>query len=298
MLVLSCGKTYDPGPETIPPPGNHSVESIYTLLAVQPISVAVDADAGGSFRGSGGTNFQFPDSAFVSAQGVPVTGNVLVTVSEYLNKADMLFSGVLPTAGGMPLISGGEISLQATQNGQPLAMAPGKSFSAHMPVRGIDASEMQLFTGSGVGGFATAVNWKPIDSGSGTNFVYSEADTIGISSNQFTFLNVDKFLKNSDNKHFTLEIRAGKMNYSHDSIAVFTLFDGQLSVLQNREWVANKIEEKYIPGVPVHFVAFGIINGNFFGGILPAKPADDQNYIVDISKTDPRVFKGQVAALK
>ncbi len=190
LFMTACrNNLYDPGPSPIDPnialpPGSLNLGAVMASLAPQYKEVTINANTGGTFRGNSGTRFVFPPNSFVTQTGLPVTGNVQVRVVEMLDEADMLFSGVLPTSNGEPLLSGGEVFVDATQGGQPLAMAEGKSFEARMPQAGVDANDMGLFLGTEDTG--KKINWRPVATGGAGGMIFTVGDTVGISSGTLT----------------------------------------------------------------------------------------------------------------
>jgi hypothetical protein len=295
IALQNCGKTYDPGSVA---GGNYTIASAMASLALQPKTVTLDAGTGGSFRGNSGTRYVFQPSSFRTASGTIVTGNVEVQVTEFLNKTDMLFSGVLPICNGEALLSGGEIEVHAKQGGQELQMAPGATFKANMPMKGTDPAGMELFTGIRDNG---VVIWKPVDTGFGTG-IFTAGDTIGISSSTMNFANADRFMTNPDYQNFTITVNAGGKNFSDDSITINSFYDdyngvwplgfGHVSGTPNHVYTEN-----HVPNIPVHFVVFAVIKGNFYGGILGATPVTGANYTVNLTLTTPVAFKAEVAKL-
>jgi len=129
-LVLSCSKSYNDIAIY------SSMDDVFSSLSVQSNVTTLDAAAGGTFYGASGTRYVFAPNSFQTASGATVTGKVQVTTSEYLQKGDMIFSKMLPISNNEPLLSGGEINVSASQNGQNIFMKPGTSFKANMPLTG------------------------------------------------------------------------------------------------------------------------------------------------------------------
>ncbi len=83
-----------------------------------------NATAGFSITGAGGTEITFPAAAFVNANGDVVTGDVEIGIIEILTKKDLLLAGVPTESNGQLLESGGEIYIQAIQQGDTLLLNP------------------------------------------------------------------------------------------------------------------------------------------------------------------------------
>src|SRR6185437_3037252 len=124
LSVISCKKNDKSSPANNTPGSYTSLSSIYRQLAPKSKIVTVNADDGSSFYGNSGTRYIFPAGAFVKGDGTNVTGNIQIEVNEFLNKSDMLFSEILPVSNGLPLLSAGEIYVNATQGGQKIYLKP------------------------------------------------------------------------------------------------------------------------------------------------------------------------------
>ncbi len=108
---------------------------------------SVNAATGGTITGTKGTRISIPSGAFIEANGTIVTEIVSLNLVEILTKKDILFSGVLTEANGEPLLSGGELLVEAKkQNGDVLRMNPaGQPVKIEVPAaKGADTG-MKLF---------------------------------------------------------------------------------------------------------------------------------------------------------
>ncbi len=292
--IVSCGKDYNPN--GVNPNKNNDIAASIAALAPQPKTVTINAATGGSFNGNSGTRFVFAPNSFQTSTGAIVTGNVQVRVTEFLKKADILYSGVLPISDGEPLLSGGEMLVEATQGGQDVQMAPGKPFKANMPMQGTKANGMQLFIAEKNGG---VVNWKPVDTAVG-GFVFTDGDTIGISSIKVnTYCNADRFMASPDYQDFTITINMNGQTYIKDSMKLYTVYDEYNGVWPNRGYnaVGNDYRENHVPNIPVHFVAMIQSQGKFYGGITGATPSNGGKYIIDMAETTPVAFKTKLMDL-
>jgi hypothetical protein len=307
LFITACRKNlYDPGlvpvsANTDIPPGKLNLGAVMASLAPQYKEVTINAATGGTFRGNSGTRYVFPPNSFVTQTGLPVTGNVQVRVVEVLDEADMLFSGVLPSSNGEPLLSGGEVFVGATQGGQPLAMAEGKSYEARMPQAGVDANGMGLFLGTEDTG--KKINWRPVAAGGAGGMIFTVGDTVGISSGTLAWCNADRFMTTPHYQNFTVRINTGGLNYSEDSILIHAVYDqyvGAWPIGRGARGYGRSEHpywENHVPNIPVHFVASAVIRGNFYAAILGATPQTGKNYTLNLKLTTPAEFKAQVKAL-
>lgn len=292
IVFTGCGKKYDPGPVST---STYTVESFLSEVSVKPKKVKFNAASGASFYGNSGTHYEFQPSSFTNAAGVIVTGDVDVSVSEFLNRADMLFSSVLPITATDALVSGGEILVTAQQGGEQLNMAPGKLFTAKMPMKGTDAKNMTLFTGVMDNG---RVVWRPADSaaGPGSPGIKIAGDTVEIISGTVGYCNADRFMTSPNYQQFNIIINTGGLDYDNDSLTILTLYDEFAGVWPCRKsrGPGNVYQETHVPNIPVHFVAYVTIKGRVYGGILGATPVTGSSYTVTLTPTTSKALKAEI----
>ena len=310
VLSASCGKDYNRG-TGLETATYASIEDVFSQLSLKPKVVTMDAAAGGSFYGNSGTRYEFPANGLVDATGNPVTGNVQVSVTEYLQKGDMIFSEALPVSDGEPLLSGGEINVNVEQGGKELFLKPGVPFTAHVPTSGDTTSGLELFIGqpaSHKGTTGNKINWiqRRKDSIKANNntirYHYPLTDTLDIVSDSLRFCNADCFMKSPNYQTFTITIAVkGASVPSQDALFTYAIYDGKKS-LWKCGWygapVNNVYSEHHMPDIPVHFVSFVLINGKFYGGIQAAIPKTGENYTVNLTEVDAASFKASVNLLK
>jgi hypothetical protein len=114
-----------------------------------------------------GLHYRFRPNSFRTLAGSLVSGSINVEITEYISKADMVFSGVTTTAGNSLLESGGMFKIDVKQNGEELALNT-NTFRVMVPTEGQDP-EMQIFSGSD----------NPDDSTSLINWTASTRSSIG-----------------------------------------------------------------------------------------------------------------------
>lgn len=95
--------------------------------------------------GSEGTTVTIPKDAFVTASGQPVSGNIEVQLVEIFDQASMVLSDRPTTSNGQLLVSGGEIYIGATANGEQLELNASTSILITLPADSIQTG-MTLFT--------------------------------------------------------------------------------------------------------------------------------------------------------
>jgi hypothetical protein len=145
-FILSCTKEYK-NPQQPPPltggytaPKHHygSMKDFYKQNSVKAQSFNSDAAIGGTIVTPHGTVITIPANAFVTLNGVPVTGNVSIEYKELYKKSEMLYSDK-PTVqyDGHPLKSGGEFFIKATSNGAAVQLTPGSFITVEQPLDGL-----------------------------------------------------------------------------------------------------------------------------------------------------------------
>lgn len=277
------------------------MNEVFDLLRVQAKYVNVNGATGGSFYGNSGTRYVIPPNCLQDALGNPVTTNVQFEAAEYLNKGDMIFSKMLPISNGEPLFSGGQIYLHATQSSIIVNLKPGCAVQANIPQSGKADPGMTFFAGQAAKDTTnTRVNWNGLrDSTSWGNVVYIPAviDTISIISDSLGYCNADRFMTSPNYQSFTVNVAVTGVTVP-DSIRfkVFTLYDNYKGVwpCNNYGLQNNVFSENHVPNIPVHFVAYTLINRRFYGGVFAATPKTGETYTVTLTEVDPTAFKGQL----
>jgi len=298
-FLFSCSKSPNPV-STTTTVSYSSMDTIFSMLNVQPKTLMVDAVNGGSFYGNSGTRYIFYGNSFQTATGANVTGTVQIQVAEYLQKGDMLFSKMLPISNNEPLISGGEINVVATQNGQPVYLKPHFIFQANMPQGGAAATGMQYFSGQPtLDTTQFKANWiqPALDTthyAAGT-VINVKFDTLGIISDSLRFCNADYFMISPNYQNFTVTVAVtGAILPAIGRVFTYALYDnykGEWPIGPFGSYTNGVFTEHHVPNIPVHFVAFTLINGKFYGGIIGATPTTGGNYTVNLTMQDPTAFK-------
>lgn len=277
-----------------------SIVQAMASVAPQSKTVTLDAGTGGSFYGNSGTRFVFPANAFRTKSGTTVTGSVQVTVTEYKDKADMLFSGVLPISGGQPLISGGETNVVARQNNNDLVLQ--STYQANMPTGAAHDTGMIVFTGhaqQSLNGttIPVGVTWWPNETTSLGTIIYN-GDTTVITSDSLEFCNADRFMTSPNYQSFTVTLSTqGNVSFDDDKVQAFALYDQYNGVWQMYSIGNHVVNEHHVPDIPVHFVVVGLVNGQLYAGVTGATPATGSNYNVVMKPTTPSELKAQIKAL-
>jgi hypothetical protein len=278
-------------------PTYSSMDEVFAKLSLRPKALTVDATTGGSFNGNSGTRYIFSPNSFQTASGATVTGKIDMQVCEYLKKGDMIFSKMLPISNGQPLVSGGQLTISASQNGQPIYLKPGCSFTANMPCVGPPDQNMQLFKGQPVSDTATSkVNWTLGDNLKTIGvFTVNGQDTFRVVADSLKPMNADFFLgfTNAQNCDLKVNLASGTTPANTNLYIYSVLSDIKAIVLlgfgNNQAYYNVRVSNH-----PMHFVAFTLINGKFYAGMTSATPANGSAYNITLSEKDAVQFMSQL----
>jgi len=235
-------------------------------------------------------NFQAEDGAvtFTSEKGVtltingncltkngnPVSGSVKLEFVELFDRSNMLTTNK-PTTGKLPdgsqalLVSGGEFYIQATQDGQPLALTCGMHLEVPTALSGGDDMEMELF--KGVINDEGNIEWERNKQ---AEFGIREGQGGATTGNQyfaffstFGWTNVDRFY--SDPRPKTTILVAVPEGYDATNSAVYLSYDGEpntLALLDTYDAETGLFSEHYgqIPvGLACHVIFVSEDNGQW-----------------------------------
>ncbi len=303
VLAAACKKNSDPSTVTTVTGSYNSLNDIYNLLRNQPKTVSFDATAGGSFYGNSGTRYIFSPNCFIDAAGDSIKGTIQISVTEYLQKGDMIFSKMLPVSNGLPLITGGEFNISAVQGTTKLFLRPFSGFfSAKIPQGGTAMTGMSLFTGiPATDTTLTTINWNNMVDSTAYHTVGAciyNGDTLTILSDSLRECNADQFMTSPNYQTFTVTAAISGTTLPAGTIvnayALYDTYKGEWPLLDGTNGVFS---EHHVPNIPVHFAVFTIVNNKFYAGTLGTTPATGANYTVTLTETDPTAFKTTLNAL-
>ncbi|MGG9962040.1 hypothetical protein [Ferruginibacter sp. SUN106] len=220
-------------------PTTAPVFSLQSSLLSEPVRDSFEINANTvTITASNGLQITFPPLSCVTLAGLPVTGKVYVEARLVKAKGDMILLNKPTTSNGRMLVSGGEIFISISKNGQPLQLAP----NVKIYVRYADAptnQQMKLFFGDE--SVAGQFNWIPNTS----------TDTLGIGS-QFYELAISHLRWiNCDYFYDTATITRSQVsaslpsNYTNANTTAFLVFKDFRSVLRMN---AEVPERRFITG--------------------------------------------------
>lgn len=268
-----------------------TVEDFYKKNRATEQSFTLSSTSGGVKTTSAGNKIYIPDNAFVTKAGAPVTGEVAISVKEYLTPYDMIMNNMPTMAEGVPLESGGEFKISATKNNQELELASGKIVRIQM--KGNNNNGMQVFNGTedAQGNVNWTLNQAPgnIVVGDSTLFAGSS-----LFSSSMGWLNCDKFYNEP-----TVSFRAIPVNApSGDSINVFVHLTGKNTIVK-MSWTRGLpyFESDKLLAVPSTFVGISVKNGRFYAGFASANVKEGGSVTLNFSPYSEKELKKKLSAL-
>ena len=155
-----------------------------------------------TITGTNGTKVTFYPSSLKNSSGTVITsGQVKIELQEMLKGSDMILANMATTSDGKLLISGGQINLKVSQNGEELFVNQAGKPKVSIPT--INQSQpMNVFVGQVIPpdtiGSDTTVNWVPADTTvvitpTPDTTLATPANVYSFDITQFHYINCDYF---------------------------------------------------------------------------------------------------------
>ncbi|MFM9951033.1 MAG: hypothetical protein ACKV1O_24070 [Saprospiraceae bacterium] len=231
----------------------------------------------------------------LTKNGNPVSGAVKLEFVELFDRSNMLTTnkpttGKLPDGGQAMLVSGGEFFIQATQDGQPLALTCGMHLEVPTALSGGDDPDMRLFKGviDDEGNLLWEENKQAefgIREGQGGDLT---GNLYFAYFNSFGWTNVDRFY--SDPRPKTTILVAVPEGYDAANSAVYLSYDGEpnaLALLDTYDAETGLFSEHYgqIPiGLACHVIFVSEDNGQWNYAIKGATIEEDGTITFDANE--------------
>ena len=263
---------------------------------VQAQTYNVNAALGLQFRGPKGSRFVFPPNAFITPTGQTVTGTVQVAVREILNPSDAIYSRILPTTAGQPLLSGGAVWAFATQTGRTVLLRDAVPYTVHMPQRfgaqALPGQNYHIGVPVDSSGALSVVNFVQDAGGS----IATVIDTTSITTDTFGYVAAGLPLGFLDTDTFSIALTGATL--SGTRAAVYAIPRGANAVFAIQPFTGSRKDNLILGETVWHFVAMAVVNGRFYAGlvtVLDTKTGD--TYTVNLGETTPGDFKAKIDAL-
>ena len=300
LFLGACNKEEDPqnvsttGPYT-------SLESVLNLNAAPAQTFAVNADSGGYFRAARGTRFLVPRYAFRQAGTMHDTihGVVQITVREFLDRSEMIYSRVVP--GNQPgLVSGGAFFFSVAYQGLTVEGRTANPITVYMPQRNFlnESGGLQSYTGSPQTNPFSLVVWSPalipgVVAAVDFDTVTLQTDTPGYHMAAYPNAFIDPGV---DEVSVKFSVNGSGLNATNSIL--FLLPKGLRQVVplgnfKSLQGVTYKVRNE----AEVYLVGMSLVNGRFQGNILETKLENNKSYGVSVVDTDPKDFKERILRL-
>lgn len=160
LTLSSCKKDQEDDQNGTPlqNPFSNSITTVLAQEAPTPETFIIPSQISSSIKTEKYGRYNFPPNAFADLNGNTVTGAIQISVTEYFDNSDLFYAGLSTRSDDNWLITGGQFLIEASQNGQPLQIADGKSYQAFVPNNNGD-SNMDVFLGEELPD--GSVNWLP-----------------------------------------------------------------------------------------------------------------------------------------
>lgn len=240
LIIFGCNKDYNPIP------AKTSLNTIFAELRVTPQHYTVQAGTETTVTTTGGSKLHFSPTSFKDKNGNIITsGTVNISISEMLKPGDMIRNRATTMANGKPLISGGQMDINATVNGEQV-YANGYDIAFKVPT-GLATSPMTLFWGNN-NRADSVVSWQQSDSSSPWGTVHPSyyPGTTDLYYNfsgctNFQFINCDYFWNSPDSMR-TASIVLPSSKFTDENTQVFLVLTSINCVLSNVAGIAPSSE--------------------------------------------------------
>lgn len=302
ILVASCSKNDDgDSPDYVP---SASAFAALREEALDSQTFTFNAEDGATtFTTANGVQFTINGNC-LTQNGNPITGQVVVEYAELFNPGTMLVTNK-PTMGRMPngdmslLISGGEFYINATKNGQQLAISCPMQVIIPANLTGGADTGMSLWDGT-IDEDGN-LEWDEQDRANGENGVFVEGPNYYAYFSSFGWTNVDRFY--SDPRPKTNILAEAPTGYNFENSAIYLHYDGEgssLAKLDTFNPTTNQFSEHYgqIPvGLECHVIFVTEDNGQWRYAIKSVTIAANDVYVFTLAETTVGTEAQLIAAI-
>lgn len=246
----------------------------------------LDPSTGGTLIGDQGTQLYFPPNSITHLGGESVSGDVDITFIEIYGRADMLMQD-LPTNGKngdgdvVTIISGGEFFVNATQNGNQLAVDTAYELTA--PTNDFDP-EMTVFIPENCNDINCDVVWEENEDAGVQGGEIQNPDGTWTSAylaplTSFGWTNLDKWWSYDGPK--TMVYADVPEGFNETNSSVYVSYDGEpnaLALFDTYDTTLEMFTEHYgqMPiGLEVHFIFVSVQDGEYVYAIQGATIGDE-----------------------
>lgn len=302
-LFSACKKNGETGGNPEPAGGYTTLDALYQTQTRPGITININTDGPSTVEGPSGVQYVIPDSSFTYIDGSPVYGVITLKIKEFVQKKDMIFHRMLPVTDTSILEGYGMIYLEATKNGAPVLVKSGKRIAAFLPqVPGfVLPADMKLFTGILHPDSAVSkITWKPAAGSDG------DVDPLPgyavLSTSRLGYLMAGNYQPGTKRK-ITLNL-SGFPSFDESAMlrtyVVYNNLKTTYELAQAPYGFRNgaTVLDSFVANQPAHFVAFGVKDGFFYGGIKEVTVSSDSTLSLEMQKMEAVDLFSQIGALK
>jgi len=251
----------------------------------------IDASLGQTITGDQGTSIFIPANSFQNNSNNIVSGNITIELIEIQTQADMIWLNKTTTSNGQLLVSGGELSIKAFQNGEQLTLSSAGSVSIQMPTN--NPVNMSLFSGSEDStGF---VNWTPtgtnvpLDTTGGFTFTIQSGT---FSNDSLGWINCDYFYNQSNLTTLTVILPP---NHDESNTSIWLFFNSIYAAAPALwDYTYNNFQsyQNSLPiGEQITIVAVSEVNGQMYSSFTPITLTANQSETISLTQTTATAFQ-------
>ncbi len=300
LFLGACNKEEDPQNVSATGPFT-TLESVLNLYAAPSQTFTVNADSGGSFQGARGTRFLVPRYAFrqPGAVGDTIHGVVQVTLREFLDRSEMIYSRVVP--GNQPsLVSGGAFFFTISYQGKTIEARTTNPITVYLPQRNFlnEGGNLQPYTGSPQPNVISSVVWQPALSPQPVTS--ADFDTVAFSTDTagYHMPAFERAFFNPGGNEVTVRFSISGGGLTAGNSFLYVLPKGVRQVIpvgnnKSLQGATFKVQKE----TSVYLVGISVVNGIFQGNIVEAKLEEGRSYGVNVVDTDPKEFKERILRL-
>lgn len=302
LLAASCSKNDDgDSPDYVP---SASAFAALREEALDTQTFTFNAEDGATtFTTAKGVQFTINGNC-LTQNGNPVTGQVVVEYAEFFDSGTMLVTNK-PTVGRLPngdlslLISGGEFYINATKNGQQLAISC--PMQVIIPVNLTGGADTGMSLWDGTVDEDGNLEWDEQDRANGVNGVFVEGPNYYAYFSNFGWTNVDRFY--NDPRPKTTILAEAPSGYDFENSAIYLHYDGEgssLAKLDTFNPATNQFSEHYgqIPvGLQCHVIFVTEDNGQWRYAIKSVTIAANDVYVFTLAETTVGTEAQLIAAI-
>ena len=275
-FALSCGKNYEPGPGPTPVATDKSqLNTLFKSFRSTPEIKCVTAGMQQTVVFSKGTKLTFYPNSFRTATGSPITsGTVCLEVIEMYKPGEMIANRAATTYHNELLISGGQVYIKATKDGQEVYA---NKYGIGFRQPSASTQPMRLFYGN-TNNEDSVTTWTTDTTVNNIGNISESTvrDTTGISAAQgwyyqfdsctdFNWINCDFFRNNNDPKT-NITINTSDTTFNRKNTTVFIVFPtlNSVSIAYSYTALNSFIGPNFPIGMSFNIIVLAKKNGEYY----------------------------------